>query len=153
MQAVVLQKKPYRCKSQAVYLPLCRELAALSTHITSILRMWKAKLEYDCTHGSVSPRLFSGAEAAKHRAVATQQKWGQHKRDGGLYWATYKVGLVGGVLHQTLILVLLCDYRDFSLQRLLCFFVTKVLIPNCADSEVPPHSDCSNKLPIALSLH
>ena len=69
-----------------------RELAKLQAAAEELLSSWKFVLEHDCTQGSISPRLFAGAEAAENRAESTQAKWGAHKRDGGYYWATYKVG-------------------------------------------------------------
>lgn len=67
------------------------ELAKLQSAAQQSLATWKEGLEYECTKGTISPRLNSGADVAKNRAVATQAKWGAHKREGGLYWATYKV--------------------------------------------------------------
>lgn len=67
------------------------ELAKLLAAAKQSLVTWKASLEYECTKGTISPRLHSGADVARNRAVATQAKWGAHKREGGLYWATYKV--------------------------------------------------------------
>ena len=72
-------------------LVVCRELEKLQSAIKQLLAGWKDTLEYDCTRGTISPRLLSGAEMAANRAVTTQAKWGAHKREGGLYWATYKV--------------------------------------------------------------
>lgn len=69
----------------------CSELAKLQSAAQQSLTTWKEGLEYECTKGTISPRLNSGADVAKNRAVATQAKWGAHKREGGLYWATYKV--------------------------------------------------------------
>lgn len=66
------------------------ELEKLQSAIKQLLAGWKDTLEYDCTRGTISPRLLSGAEIAANRAVTTQAKWGAHKREGGLYWATYK---------------------------------------------------------------
>ncbi|KAL0055055.1 hypothetical protein WJX82_006331 [Trebouxia sp. C0006] len=66
------------------------ELAKLQAAAKELLGSWKFVLEHDCTQGSISPRLFSGAEAAENKAESTQAKWGAHKRDGGYYWATYK---------------------------------------------------------------
>ena len=66
-------------------------LGKLQAAATQLLSTWKQKLAYECTRGTISPRLFSGATAAASRAVTTQAKWGAHKREGGLYWATYKV--------------------------------------------------------------
>ncbi|DBA74384.1 TPA: hypothetical protein ACH3X1_011148 [Trebouxia sp. C0004] len=66
------------------------ELAKLQVAAKELLASWKFMLEHDCTQGSISPRLLSGAEAAENRAVSTQAKWGAHKKDGGYYWATYK---------------------------------------------------------------
>ncbi len=70
-----------------------RELAKLQAAAKELLGSWKFVLEHDCAQGSISPRLFSGAEAAENRAESTQAKWGAHRRDGGYYWATYKVGV------------------------------------------------------------
>lgn len=67
------------------------ELAKLELAAKTLLAAWKQSLEHDCTQGSISPRLHSGADVARNRAVATQGKWGAHKREGGLYWSTYKV--------------------------------------------------------------
>lgn len=67
------------------------ELGKLKSAAKQLLAAWKQGLEHDCTQGGISPRLNLGADAARNRAVATQAKWGAHKRDGGLYWATYKV--------------------------------------------------------------
>ena len=67
------------------------ELAKLLSAAQQSLVTWKESLEYECTKGTISPRLHSGAGVARNRAVATQAKWGAHKREGGLYWATYKV--------------------------------------------------------------
>lgn len=69
----------------------CSELAKLLSAAQQSLVTWKESLEYECTKGTISPRLHSGAGVARNRAVATQAKWGAHKREGGLYWATYKV--------------------------------------------------------------
>ncbi|KAL0020935.1 hypothetical protein WJX79_001191 [Trebouxia sp. C0005] len=66
------------------------ELAKLQAAAKELLASWKFVLEHDCTQGSISPRLFSGAEAAENRADSTQAKWGAHRRDGGYYWGTYK---------------------------------------------------------------
>lgn len=70
-----------------------RELERLLADVKIHLEAWKRQLQHECTQGSISPRLSSGAEAAENRAVATQAKWGAHKREGGYYWATYKVQL------------------------------------------------------------
>lgn len=67
------------------------ELAKLQAAAQQSLATWKEGLEYECTKGTISPRLNCGADAAKNRAVATQAKWGAHKREGGLHWSTYKV--------------------------------------------------------------
>ena len=67
------------------------ELAKLRSAAQQSLATWKESLEYECTKGTISPRLASGAGVAENRAVATQAKWGAHKTEGGLYWATYKV--------------------------------------------------------------
>ena len=56
-----------------------------------MLQSWRQTLEHDCTRGSISPRLESGVEVAENKAVATSDKWGGHKLQGGLVWATYKV--------------------------------------------------------------
>ncbi|KAA6425538.1 MAG: hypothetical protein FRX49_04435 [Trebouxia sp. A1-2] len=50
------------------------ELAKLQAAAKELLASWKFVLEHDCTQGSISPRLFSGAEAAENRADSTQAK-------------------------------------------------------------------------------
>ena len=89
--------------------PSCfSELGELQSAARQLLTAWKQSLEHDCTKGTINPRLNQGADVAKNRAVATQAKWGAHKTEGGLYWATYKVhsipssvpfGLLQGVIY------------------------------------------------------
>ena len=78
-------------RTHAKFLFCFSELAKLEAATKQLLAAWKLGLEHDCTQGSISPRLKSGADVARNRAVATQAKWGAHKREGGLYWSTYKV--------------------------------------------------------------
>ena len=60
----------------------CRELEKLQAAAKQLLDGWTAKLRYECTDGTVSPKLVSGAGVAENRAVNTQAKWGAHKREG-----------------------------------------------------------------------
>lgn len=86
-----MQQCRFSCKPCVNLCHVSSELAKLQSAAQQSLATWKEGLECECTQGTISPRLSSGADVAKNRAVATQAKWGAHKREGGLYWATYKV--------------------------------------------------------------